>query len=331
MCSFTRIRPPPQQISILAAVATSPNGTEGERAGYCSRSPARQRPRPGDPRGPKGHATAASLLQRRRRHRRRAGATGPTATTSVFTAGQPHAPHDVDQRPARPVCSSITGPHTRRRSLARQPELRDSRRRARRRGGWRPGFSFRGEAWHPSFLSSTGVGEETAGPASSTVTEVRGPVVVLILNLSRSSRSGGKKDGGGADPLQEGGRRLRRARRRRRQKRQHRRPTLAALRPGGGLARPLPALPPAWMGAAGPASSTATGAGAGGGLIPDLHRRPDFGGSLSSGGVDQLLEDGRWPWTARRRRDLAAEEPAARRNRRRRQPPVAAMRLGGCG
>jgi hypothetical protein len=63
-------------------------------------------------------------------------------------------------------------------------------------------------------------------------------------------------------------------------------------------------------GAAGPASSTATGAGADGGLIPDLHRRPDFGGSLSSGGVDQLQEDGRRPWTARRRRGPAAEEPA---------------------
>jgi hypothetical protein len=64
-------------------------------------------------------------------------------------------------------------------------------------------------------------------------------------------------------------------------------------------------------GGAGPAWSTATCAGAGGGLIPDLHRRPDFGGSLSSGGVDQLQEAGRRPWTARRRRDPAAEELAA--------------------
>jgi hypothetical protein len=179
---------------------------------------------------------------------RDAGDAGPTATTSVFTPGQPHAPQDVDQRPARPVCSSIAGPRTRCRLLARQPKLRDSRRRARRWGSWRPGFSFRGEARHPFFLSSTGVGEETVGPALSTVTEVRGPVAVLILDLRRSSHSGGKKDGGGADPLQEGGRRLRRARRRRREKRRCRRPPLAALRPGGGLARPLPELPPAWMG-----------------------------------------------------------------------------------
>jgi hypothetical protein len=91
------------------------------------------------------------------------------------------------------------------------------------------------------------VGEETAGPASSTVTEVRGPVAV-ILDLRWSSRSGGKKDGGGADPLQEGSRRLQRARRRRREKRRRQRPALAALRPGGGLARPLPEPRTAWMG-----------------------------------------------------------------------------------
>jgi hypothetical protein len=63
-------------------------------------------------------------------------------------------------------------------------------------------------------------------------------VTVLILDMRRSSRSGGKKDGGAVDPLQEGGRQLRRARRRRRKKRRRRRPPLAALRPGGGLARP---------------------------------------------------------------------------------------------
>jgi hypothetical protein len=108
-CSFTRSRPPPQQISIFAAVATSPNDTEGERAGYCSRSPARQRPRLGDPRGPKGHATAASLLQRRRRHHRRAGSAGPTATTSVFTVGQPHAPTwiNVPHGPSAPPSPSL--------------------------------------------------------------------------------------------------------------------------------------------------------------------------------------------------------------------------------
>jgi hypothetical protein len=133
-----------------------------------------------DYRGPKGHAAAAPLLQRRRRHRRRAGVAGPAATTSVFTAGQPHAPQDVDQCPARPSCSFIAGPCTHRRSHARQPELRDSRRRARRWGSCRPGFSFRGEVQRPSSLSSTGVDEETASPASSMVTEVRGPAAALI-------------------------------------------------------------------------------------------------------------------------------------------------------
>jgi hypothetical protein len=86
----------------------------------------------------------------------------------------------MDQCLARPVCSFIAGPCTRRRSHARQPELRDSRRRARRRRSWRPGFSFRGEARCPSFLSSTSVDEGTAGPASSTMTEVRGPMAVLF-------------------------------------------------------------------------------------------------------------------------------------------------------
>jgi hypothetical protein len=134
-CSFTHRRPPAQQVPVLAAVGTSPFGTEGERVGYCSRAPACQRPRLGDPRGPQGFTSTAPLFQRRRRRRRRAGAAGPAATTSVFATGQPHAPQDVDQRPTRPVCSSVAEPRPRRHSLARKPELRDSGWQARRWAG----------------------------------------------------------------------------------------------------------------------------------------------------------------------------------------------------
>jgi hypothetical protein len=82
----------------------------------------------------------------------------------------------VDQRPARPVCSSVAEPRPRRRSLARKPELRDSGRRARRQAGWGPGFSFQGEARASHLLSTTGVGGGAAGSASSMATEVREPL-----------------------------------------------------------------------------------------------------------------------------------------------------------
>jgi hypothetical protein len=125
-------------------------GVEGERVSYCSRAPARQRSRFGDPSGSQGYAPATPLLQRCRQRRRRAGTAGPAATTSVFAAGQPHAPQDVDQCPARPIRSSVAEPHTRRRSLAWKPGLRDSGRCSHRRTGWDSASPFGGRRDAPS-------------------------------------------------------------------------------------------------------------------------------------------------------------------------------------
>jgi hypothetical protein len=95
---------------------TSSFGSEGVRADYCSRAPAHQwtcvgddATEVGDHRSSPGCTSVAPLIQGRRRCDR-AGIASPADTTSIFSAGQPHAPRtwvNISHCPPAPSSPSL--------------------------------------------------------------------------------------------------------------------------------------------------------------------------------------------------------------------------------